>query len=182
MRSSRCSRPSTFYVFWRPVTAIRAADTDGNPQTDAGRRAGHRSSPTPRFRAMRPPMRRQRRGAPDRRAAVWSATVTTSRSRAGRSNVTLHYTSFRDITDDIDDARVYGGIHFRFDQEVGGRLGRRVGGYVYAHNLRPAHKKEHDEADRHATRRTLSRSLPNTVADSSASRIGAGRGRSSRLR
>jgi hypothetical protein len=55
--------------------------------------------------------------------------------------VTLHYTSFHDITDDIDDARVYGGIHFRFDQEAGGRLGRRVGRYVYGHNLRPAHQR-----------------------------------------
>ena len=24
-----------FYEFWRPITAIRAADTDGNPETDA---------------------------------------------------------------------------------------------------------------------------------------------------
>jgi len=50
--------------------------------------------------------------------------------------VTLHYTTFGDLTDDIDDARVYGGIHFRFDQEAGARQGRRVGAYVYAHNFR----------------------------------------------
>ena len=40
--------------------------------------------------------------------------------------MTLHYTKFKQITDDIDDARVYGGIHFRFDQEAGARLGRRM--------------------------------------------------------
>lgn len=50
--------------------------------------------------------------------------------------VVLHYTTFRAITDDIDDARVYGGIHFRFDEEAGGRLGRDVATYVIKNNLR----------------------------------------------
>jgi hypothetical protein len=45
------------------------------------------------------------------------------------------YTSLKQLTDDIDDARVYGGIHFRFDQEAGAKQGRKVGQYVYAHNL-----------------------------------------------
>ena len=47
----------------------------------------------------------------------------------------LHYTSLKQITDDIDDARVYGGIHFRFDQEAGAKQGRHVGQYVFAHYL-----------------------------------------------
>ena len=34
------------------------------------------------------------------------------------------------ITADIDDARVYGGIHFRFDQEAGARQGRSIGNYL----------------------------------------------------
>ena len=50
--------------------------------------------------------------------------------------VTLDYTTFDQITDDIDDARVYGGIHFRFDQDAGGRLGRDIATFVYKHNLR----------------------------------------------
>jgi hypothetical protein len=41
--------------------------------------------------------------------------------------VTLHNTTLGDHTDDINDARVYGGIHFRFDQHAGARQGRRVG-------------------------------------------------------
>lgn len=48
----------------------------------------------------------------------------------------LHYTKLKDITDDIDDARVYGGIHFRYDQEAGARQGLSLGSYVYNHNLR----------------------------------------------
>ena len=30
--------------------------------------------------------------------------------------IVLQYTTFKQITDDISDARVYGGIHFRTDQ------------------------------------------------------------------
>jgi hypothetical protein len=51
--------------------------------------------------------------------------------------VTLTYASFRELTDDIDDARVYGGIHFRFDQEAGAIQGRQVGRHIFKHWLRP---------------------------------------------
>jgi hypothetical protein len=53
--------------------------------------------------------------------------------------IVLQYTSFKQITDDISDARVYGGIHFRTDQTAGARLGRAVGTAVYKNNLRPVH-------------------------------------------
>jgi hypothetical protein len=56
--------------------------------------------------------------------------------------VTLHYTTFKQITDDVDDARVYGGIHFRFDQEAGSRMGRDIATYIYKHNLRPVNENE----------------------------------------
>jgi hypothetical protein len=40
------------------------------------------------------------------------------------------YTKLRQVTDDIDDARVYGGIHFRFEQEEGELQGERVARYI----------------------------------------------------
>lgn len=52
--------------------------------------------------------------------------------------MTLHYTAFHKIPDDVDDARVHGGIHFRFDQEAGGKLGRAVATDIYQNTLRPA--------------------------------------------
>ncbi len=52
------------------------------------------------------------------------------------------YTTFNEICDDVDDARVYGGIHFRFDQVAGSRLGREIATYVYKHNLRKANGQE----------------------------------------
>ena len=57
-------------------------------------------------------------------------------------NIVLQYTSFKQITDDISDARVYGGIHFRTDQEAGADLGRAVGAAVYRNNLRRVHDDE----------------------------------------
>jgi hypothetical protein len=40
------------------------------------------------------------------------------------------------MCDDIDDARVYGGIHFRHDQDAGNRLGRAVATYIHKSLLR----------------------------------------------
>jgi hypothetical protein len=54
-------------------------------------------------------------------------------------DIVLQYTTFKQITDDISDARVYGGIHFRTDQVAGERLGKAVGKVVYKNNLRPIH-------------------------------------------
>ena len=50
----------------------------------------------------------------------------------------LPYDTLSEITDDIDDARVYGGIHFRYDQEAGGDQGTAIGRYIYKEKLRCA--------------------------------------------
>jgi hypothetical protein len=52
--------------------------------------------------------------------------------------VILHYTTLDSIVADVSDARVYGGIHFRFDQEAGVRQGERLGQYIFKTNLRVA--------------------------------------------
>jgi hypothetical protein len=59
-------------------------------------------------------------------------------------DVILHYTKLSQITNDIDDARVYGGIHFRFDQVAGARQGRRIGSYIFKNNL---HRCSHNDED-----------------------------------
>jgi hypothetical protein len=61
--------------------------------------------------------------------------------------IVLHYGSFRQITDDISDARVYGGIHFRTDQDAAARLGRAVGTAVYKINLRAVRDDDRDDRD-----------------------------------
>ena len=59
--------------------------------------------------------------------------------------ITIHYRTLAQITDDIADARIYGGIHFRFDQDEGADQGRRVGEYIYRHVLGRRRNGEGDE-------------------------------------
>jgi hypothetical protein len=127
-----------FYVWWRPVTAIRAGDTDGNPRTEPDVNWTPFIT-TPVFPGY-PSAHATGSGAARAVAELLfgASGHAISLSNPALPDVTLCYTNFRDITDDTDDARVYGGIHFRFDQDAGGRQGRRVGAYVYAHHLRRA--------------------------------------------
>jgi hypothetical protein len=60
-------------------------------------------------------------------------------------DVTLNYERFGQITNDIDDARVFGGIHFRFDQEAGARQGSQVASYILSHHLRPVDDSDEDD-------------------------------------
>jgi hypothetical protein len=124
------------YTSWRPETAIHMGDTDGNRKTE----------PDPSFMPfiVTPCFP----SYPSAHATVSYAArdvlerIYTSRlhelvlSNPAAPGIELKYSSLKQITDDIDDARVYGGIHFRFDQEAGADLGRRVGKFVYENNLR----------------------------------------------
>ena len=131
-----------YYNFWRPETAIHAGDTDGNPNTIADPSYAPFIT-TPCF----PSYPSNHGSAGNGAAAVMrrlygedghSITLT----NPAVPTIALQYTSFRQITDDISDARVYGGIHFRTDQAAGEQLGRAVGKTVYKNNLRPAHEDE----------------------------------------
>lgn len=126
------------YVFWRPVTAIRAGDVDGNPHTDPD------STWTPLITTPSFPSYPSAHASASYAARRVAESLFTGKelerftlTHPAVPGLALNYTRFRDLTDDIDDARVYGGIHFRFDQEAGGRQGRRVGKYISEHHLRP---------------------------------------------
>lgn len=130
------------YNFWRPETAIHAGDLDGNPKT-AGDPTWAPFITTPCFPSY-----------PSNHGSAGNAAAEVMRRLYGEGEhsitltnptvptIVLQYTSFRQITDDISDARVYGGIHYRTDQEAGARLGRAVGAAVYKNNLRPVSDDE----------------------------------------
>jgi hypothetical protein len=126
------------YNFWRPETAIRAGDMDGNDKTDPD----NTWKPlilTPCFPSYASNHASGSYGGAEVLRRIYGAgghAITIENPAV--PGIVFHYTKFDDITADIDDARVYGGIHFRFDQEGGARLGRNVGTYVYLHNLRRA--------------------------------------------
>ena len=133
-----CFETKYHFALWRPVTAIRAAQTDRNPKTqpDSNWEALVFTPPFPAY--------------PSGHASFGGAARAILEDEFGADGhdielmnpampgVVLHYTSFKQITDEIDAARIFGGVHFRFDQEAGALLGKRVGEYVLRHALRPA--------------------------------------------
>ena len=134
-----------FYQTWRPVTANRAGDTDGNPRTEADP-AFTPFITTPTF----PGYPSAHGGGSGAARYVLERIFGRGRHVITLSNgalpgVTLNYTKLQQISDDIDDGRVYSGIHFRFDQEEGGALGQRVGRCVMNHNFRCAQPEICDE-------------------------------------
>ncbi len=127
------------YNFWRPETAIHAGDTDDNRKTDADPNWVP-FIPAPCFPSY--PSAHgtlSGAGAEVMRRLYGEAGHAITLSNPAVPTIVLHYGSFNQITDDISDARVYGGIHFRTDQDAGARLGRVVGTAVYKNNLRAMH-------------------------------------------
>ena len=115
------------YNTWRPVTAIRAGLGVIGPVADwlpaivtppfPAYPSGHACAAG----AARDVL--ERIFGPDGHAIELTSATAPS--------VTFRYASFKAVADQVDDARVYGGIHIREDQEVGGELGRKVGRSVY---------------------------------------------------
>jgi hypothetical protein len=125
------------YRTWRPETAIVRADEDGNPRTTPGT-SFRPYVTTPCFP-----------GYPSAHGAGGGAALAVLERAYGRRHhaitlieagapgITLAYSDLRAIVDDVADARVYGGIHFRYDQDAGERMGLEVGHYNDEHWLLP---------------------------------------------
>jgi hypothetical protein len=130
-----------FYNFWRPETAIRAGNADGNPLTrgDADFKPFVLTPCFPSYASGHGSSSGAAREVLERVFGPRHHFITLSNPAV--ANVVLQYGNFRQITSDIDDARVYGGIHFRFDQEAAAKMGRQVGAYVHRNSLRRTHDK-----------------------------------------
>ena len=127
------------YNYWRPVTAIQDGALDGNRQTepDATWESFVFTPPYPSYPGNHATAAGAARAVLEHVYGRDGHDITlTSQAVPG---VVLHYTSWEEITDDIDDARIYGGVHFRFDQEAGAHLGRQVGTYVLRNTLGTVH-------------------------------------------
>ena len=48
-----------------------------------------------------------------------------------------HFATGDDLRREVANARVWGGLHFRFSTEAGGQLGTRVADWTLAHAFRP---------------------------------------------
>ena len=131
------------YTFWRPVTAIRAAETDHNPETvgdpqwlpEVGT-----TTPDPSY--------------PGAHAVISAAAATVLRSFFARDRFHFRVTSevfpgveraFRRFSAAADEAtwsRIFAGVHFRFDLTTGQRLGHAVAAFVVEHLLTPLDRDE----------------------------------------
>ena len=124
------------YTLWRPETAIRAADLDGNPKTEADP-TWEPFILTPCFPAYTSNHGSLSGGGAEVLRRVYGAGGhSIVMTNPAFPTMTFTYSEIHQITADIADARVYGGIHYRFDQEGGARIGREVGTAVYKGNLR----------------------------------------------
>jgi len=133
------------YNLWRPQAAIWEAALDGNRHTDADP-TWTPLIPTPLFpsyASAHATLSGSARVVLERLFGEHGHDFTlTNPNNPVVAHIVLRYTAFKEVCADIDDARVYGGIHFRFEQEAGALQGRKVGNYILTHCLRPAHGQD----------------------------------------
>lgn len=120
---------------WRPVTAIRAGDAGVNPLVTADP-AWTPLWPTPPFPSYVSGHSTFSASA----AAVLDSIYGTNVAFTDPGDPTLnltprHYTSFDQAAQEAGMSRVYGGIHFSFDNTAGLALGSQIGNYVISHEL-----------------------------------------------
>jgi hypothetical protein len=134
------------YAFWRPVTAIRLGDSDGNPRT-AGDPTWNPLVPTPPISdydsghavegGAAAEVLARVFGADRADFAVCSYTLAAG-SRCDDVAPTLRsYHSFSAAAAENAYSRILVGFHFRAAVEAGTRHGENIGRYVVAHALRP---------------------------------------------
>ncbi|MEO7673910.1 MAG: vanadium-dependent haloperoxidase [Pyrinomonadaceae bacterium] len=124
------------YGLWRPVTAIRRANEDGNPDTapDAGWESLLGPGGTPPHPSYA-----------SNASSASSSVATTLALFYGRDDIQFtidfgggvnrNYRSFSALTNEIARSRVFGGVHFPFDTAAGQSAGRNVANYVYQNLL-----------------------------------------------
>jgi len=127
------------YQLWRPVTAIRLADTDGNPNTVAdpgwlplsGNTAADPSYPGAHSTISA--------AGADILASFYGDAQHFSLTSPALPGVTRSFTSFSAAAQEAGLSRIYSGQHTRLDHDAGLTLGHDVAGFVLHNALLPAH-------------------------------------------
>jgi hypothetical protein len=136
------------YDFWRPVTAIRAADTDNNPETLADPNwlpEVINTAPDPSY--------------PGAHAVISAGAAAVLISVLEKDELDFNATSevmpgversFERLSAAAEEAtlsRIFAGAHFRFDLTAGQRLGRDVADFVVDNLLTRRHRRDHRDDD-----------------------------------
>jgi hypothetical protein len=129
------------YDFWRPVTAIREGDTDGNDAT-AGDPRWNSLQNTPAVSDYPSTMSLISGAAAPVLADVLGTDQVSFSVTSGApfKDITRTYTSFSQAARESADSRVYAGIHFPTACEDGLVLGRKIGERAVALYLQPVKK------------------------------------------
>lgn len=134
-----CWDSKYFYNFWRPVTAIVLGDQDGNPATIADPNWEPLIN-TPNFPEY-PSGHADISGAVSHALALFFGTdqmsfqMTTTNSNA--KLLTRTFSRFSEAEDEVINARVYVGIHYRNSDRVARAQGLRVANWVFKNYFQP---------------------------------------------
>jgi hypothetical protein len=123
------------YGLWRPVTAIRQAGDDLNPATDAdpGWLPLLTTPPYPSYAGNMSTI-----GASAARALQLAfgtndmPVTATWRQSGGQPDVSHDFPGFWEVAEEQTESRIYGGIHYRFDQVARQQIGRSTAEFVFA--------------------------------------------------
>jgi len=121
--------------WWRPVTAIRAADTDGNPDTtgDPNWTPLTNTAPDPSYPGAHATISA---AASDVLTRIYGARLTFSLGSSALPGVTRTFAGFAQAAREASDSRIFNGNHTRIDEAAGEQLGHSVATFVLAHGLR----------------------------------------------
>jgi PAP2 superfamily len=132
--SIACWEAKYTYNFWRPQAAIRKGDFDGNDFTTG--------DPAWLPFVATPPHPEYPSGHTTNSSAMAKTLISEFGDNPGvpitvtLGGITRQWNTFSEAVDEVIDARVYSGIHFRNSDEVGARMGRQIAQFVSNHALR----------------------------------------------
>jgi hypothetical protein len=145
-----CWNNKYHWNFWRPITAIREADTDGNPATTGDPSwlplfdpstpvaPGQAALVTPPFPEY-PSGHNCAAGSIVRTLQDFFGTDQIGFTvRSNKSGTTRSFSRLSDALRENINARVWAGIHFRTSDIRGAMLGQKVAGYLHRHFFQPA--------------------------------------------
>jgi len=146
-----CWNDKYYWQFWRPITAIREADTDGNPATQADPTWLPLFNPTTPVCNPPPLFTPPFPDHPSGHCSATSAFVQTLQNFFGtdkiafnafsnKSCTTRSFDRFSDAAKEVIDARVWAGIHFRTADVQGSVLGKKVAHYLERHYFQPVRR------------------------------------------
>src|SRR5258705_12328061 len=127
------------YVFWRPLTAIRLGESDTNPDTE-GNPMWQPLINTPNYPDHSSGANNVSAAATRSLALFFDTnemTFTVKTTNLSAMQQTRTYSRFADAAQEVVDARIYEGIHFRFADEEARKQGRHVAQWVFGHFLTP---------------------------------------------